>query len=149
MTYYKYIFFLIINFSVCDAFEFSRFYSPVSYSSNGSIYGKLHFNNRYCLISAVSPVCKFVELHTHISDNGVKKMRRVEAVNLPSLTSVFFKTGGFHLMLMNLKFYINENDLIPLKLIFNIKENTFAFAVVKEKRFFFYDFNKLRTTSRD
>jgi copper(I)-binding protein len=90
-----------------------------------------------------------VELHTHISDNGVKKMRRVEAVNFPSLTSVFFKTGGFHLMLMKLKFYISESDLIPLKLIFNIKENTFAFATVKEKRFFFYNFSKLRTASRD
>lgn len=69
------------------------------------------------LLSASSSISDRVEIHTHTSENGVMKMRRVEGVELASGESVEFKPGSYHLMMFNVK---PEADLseVPVTLTF-------------------------------
>ncbi|MGK2741697.1 copper chaperone PCu(A)C [Tepidicaulis sp. LMO-SS28] len=43
-----------------------------------------------------------VELHTHLMEEGVMKMRQVEGVDVPAEGEVVFKPHGLHLMLFDL-----------------------------------------------
>lgn len=74
--------------------------------------------NAHALVGAASPVANTVELHTHIMDQGMMKMRRVERVDLPAGESVRLQPGGLHLMLIGLKQQLNPEDQIDLTLTF-------------------------------
>ena len=51
------------------------------------------------LIAAKSPVAGAAELHNHIMEKGIARMRRVDAIAVPAGKSVVLKPGGYHLML--------------------------------------------------
>lgn len=70
------------------------------------------------LISASSPVAQTVELHDHIREGSVVKMRRIEVIAIGGGKSVTLKPGGLHLMLMDLKGPLNEGDKVELTLTF-------------------------------
>jgi copper(I)-binding protein len=70
------------------------------------------------LTSASSPAADVVELHDHVSDGGVMRMRKVEAIPLPGGKSVTLKPGGLHIMLIDLKAPLKEGDTIDLTLKF-------------------------------
>ncbi len=59
-----------------------------------------------------------VELHTHINDNGVMRMRPVENIPVPAGTTTTLQPGGYHLMLMKLKKPLKSGDKMPLTLEF-------------------------------
>ena len=71
------------------------------------------------LVKATSPAANVVELHNHIMDDGVMKMRQVEDIKVPAEGMAELKPGGFHVMLIGLKQNLNEGDLIQLKLHFS------------------------------
>ncbi len=71
------------------------------------------------LVNAQSPVAKVVELHTHIKDKGVMKMRRVEKIAVPAKTEVILKPGGLHVMLIDLKQDLKPGDTVPVTLLFD------------------------------
>ena len=68
------------------------------------------------LISVSTPLTGTVEIHTHLNEDGVMKMRRIEAVDLPK-GQTSFKRGGHHLMLFDVSI---DSDIktIPLTLNF-------------------------------
>jgi hypothetical protein len=70
------------------------------------------------LIAAKSPVAGAAELHNHIMENGIARMRRVDAIVVPAGKSVILKPGGYHLMLTDLKAPLREGDLLKLTLVF-------------------------------
>ena len=70
------------------------------------------------LISASSPVAGRVEIHTHIMDGDVMRMRRVEAVDLKGGQSLVLKPQGDHVMLLDLKSPLKEGELVKLTLTF-------------------------------
>ena len=70
------------------------------------------------LISVASPVAGRAEVHTHIMDGNVMKMRRVEALDLKDGTSHVLKPMGDHIMLFDLKQPLKEGDLIKIALTF-------------------------------
>jgi copper(I)-binding protein len=71
------------------------------------------------LVSATSPVADKVELHTHIMDGTVMRMRPVEGgIVLPAGQKVELKPGGMHVMLMGLKRQLKEGETFPLTLRF-------------------------------
>lgn len=70
------------------------------------------------LLSASSPAAGRVEIHTHIKDGDVMKMRRVDSVALEPGQSRVLKPSGEHIMMFDLKQPLNEGDLIKLTLIF-------------------------------
>ena len=70
------------------------------------------------VLSGSTPVAEVVELHTHIMDGGVARMRAISAIEIPAGGKVELKPGGLHLMLINLKAPLKAGDTIPLKLRF-------------------------------
>ena len=70
------------------------------------------------LIAAKSPVAGSAELHNHIMEKGIARMRRVEAIVVPAGKSVVLEPGGYHLMLTDLKAPLKQGDLLKLTLVF-------------------------------
>jgi len=70
------------------------------------------------LVSASSPAAAKVELHVHINDNGVMKMRQVPGYDVPAKGSFELKPGGAHLMFMDIKRPFKEGEKLPVKLKF-------------------------------
>lgn len=77
------------------------------------------------LVSVSSPAAGTVEIHEHINDGGIMKMRRIEGLAVPGGGSVTLKPGGYHLMLMDLKQPLKQGDKVGLTLTFE-KAGTLA-----------------------
>ncbi len=70
------------------------------------------------LMKADSPVAKAVELHTHINEGGVMKMRPVKDIEIKAKGEAVLKPGGLHVMLIGLKQELKEGDSVPVTLTF-------------------------------
>lgn len=70
------------------------------------------------LVSASSSASAKVELHVHLNDNGVMKMRQVPGYDVPAKGAFELKPGGAHLMFMDLKRPFKEGEKVPVKLKF-------------------------------
>lgn len=70
------------------------------------------------LTSAASPVAETVELHTHLEEDGIMRMRPIESIAIPAGGKVELKPGGLHIMLIGLKAPLKEGRHFPLILIF-------------------------------
>jgi copper(I)-binding protein len=57
-------------------------------------------------------------LHSTTIDNGVMRMRPLEAIEIPANSKVELKPGGVHLMLMGLKRPLEAGSSVPLDLKF-------------------------------
>lgn len=68
------------------------------------------------VVAASSPVAGVVEIHEMKMDDGVMKMRAVEALPLPAGQAVALKPGSYHVMLMQLKGPIKAGETVPLTL---------------------------------
>lgn len=68
------------------------------------------------LVAASSPVAGMVEIHEMKMDDGVMKMRAVDALPLPAGQAVALKPGSYHVMLMGLKGQIKAGETVPLTL---------------------------------
>lgn len=71
------------------------------------------------LVKADNPASRVTELHTHVNDNGVMKMRPVPAIELPAKGEAVLQPGGLHVMLIELKAPLKEGDSVPLTLSFD------------------------------
>ena len=63
-------------------------------------------------------VAKRIEIHTHLMDNGVMRMRQVDGIDLPVGGTVEMKPGGYHIMLIGLYKPLKVGDFFPLTLVF-------------------------------
>jgi copper(I)-binding protein len=70
------------------------------------------------LVGAASPVAERVELHVHVHEGGVMKMRQVQGFDIPANGQFVLKPGGAHLMFMNIKRQINQGEKVPVTLKF-------------------------------
>lgn len=70
------------------------------------------------LVSAASPAARTVELHTHIDEGGVLRMRPVAGVDVPAGERVAFQPGGLHVMLIGLNGALKEGRSVPVSLTF-------------------------------
>ena len=70
------------------------------------------------LVSASSPAAAKVELHVHVNDNGVMKMRQVRGYDVPAKGEFELKPGGAHLMFVDIKRPFKEGEKIPATLRF-------------------------------
>ncbi|MGL5286036.1 MAG: copper chaperone PCu(A)C [Aeromonas sp.] len=84
------------------------------------------------LVAADSTLTPTVELHTHINDNGVMRMRQVESIEVPAKGSVVLQPGGLHLMFIGLKASLSAGQQVPLTLHFDDGENLTLTLPVKE-----------------
>lgn len=71
------------------------------------------------LVGGSSPVAERVEVHTHINEDGVMKMREIKGgLALPVNQEVKLKPGAAHVMLMGLKKPLQAGEHFPLTLKF-------------------------------
>ncbi|OGA15767.1 MAG: hypothetical protein A3I63_05240 [Betaproteobacteria bacterium RIFCSPLOWO2_02_FULL_66_14] len=70
------------------------------------------------LVGASSPAAARVELHVHLREGEVMKMRQVPALEVPAGGVLELKPGGAHLMFMAIGKPFKEGERIPVKLKF-------------------------------
>ena len=70
------------------------------------------------LISAASPAAGRVEIHTHIMEGDVMKMRRVDAFDIEPGKARVLKPMGDHIMLMDLKEPLKQGGTVKMTLTF-------------------------------
>lgn len=70
------------------------------------------------LIGVASPAARSVEVHAMKMDGGMMRMSAVGRLALPAGRIVELKSGGIHVMLMDLTRPIQQGDIVPLALTF-------------------------------
>ncbi len=75
-------------------------------------------SSAHAVVSASSPVSKVVELHTHIHENGMMMMRRIDKIDVPANGETVLKPGGLHVMFIGLKHDLKVGQTVPVTLTF-------------------------------
>ena len=70
------------------------------------------------LVAARSAIAGTVELHTHLHENGIMRMRPVPAIAVPPGQEVQLRPSGLHLMLIGLRSPLRQGERIPVTLVF-------------------------------
>ncbi len=70
------------------------------------------------LVAAHATVSDAVELHTHVHEGGVMKMRKIDRIPVPAASRVELKPGGLHVMFIGLKRPLKEGETFSLALDF-------------------------------
>lgn len=70
------------------------------------------------LLSAATPAARVVELHTHIREGDVMRMRPVQDIPVPAGEAVELRPGGLHIMLIGLAAPLAQGSRVPLTLRF-------------------------------
>lgn len=70
------------------------------------------------IIGVTADVSAKTELHTHINDNGVMRMRQVDGVDVPAGGEVAFKPGSYHIMFIGLHKPLKKGETFTVTLTF-------------------------------
>ncbi len=70
------------------------------------------------LVGVSTPAAKMAEIHNHVMEDGVMKMRQVGVIELAPGASATLKPGGLHVMLMGLTEPLEEGKSYPMTLEF-------------------------------
>jgi copper(I)-binding protein len=71
------------------------------------------------VVKADCNAAKVTELHNHINDNGVMRMRQVKEINVPARGEAQLKPGSYHVMLINMKAPLKDGDKVDITLSFS------------------------------
>lgn len=85
------------------------------------------------LVSVSAPWAGLIEIHTHLHEDGVMKMRQLMQLPIPASESVTLEPGGLHLMLFKLQLPLVES--LPLSLCFDDGTCTNINANLRKKDF--------------
>ncbi len=105
------------DFSVSDAYV--RAVPPGTPTTAAFMTIRNNGNADRKLLKAASPIAKTVELHNHINDNGVMRMRQVKEIEVKAKGQAELKSGSYHVMLIDLKQTPKDGDSVPLTLTFD------------------------------
>lgn len=70
------------------------------------------------LLRAASPAAGAVEIHSMTMEGGMMRMRAIPALDIPPGRTVVLASGGYHVMLLDLKHPLAVGDKVPLTLTF-------------------------------
>ena len=70
------------------------------------------------LVAASTPAAGRAELHTHIRDGNILRMREVKSIEVGPHAKVSLQPSGLHVMLLDLKGPLKEGSHFPLTLRF-------------------------------
>ncbi|MDP3441202.1 MAG: copper chaperone PCu(A)C [Azonexus sp.] len=71
------------------------------------------------VMKADNPVSRVTELHTHLNEGGVMKMRPVSAIDVKAKGEAILQPGGLHVMMIDIKAPMKEGDVVPITLTFD------------------------------
>jgi copper(I)-binding protein len=69
------------------------------------------------LVGISTPVAGRAELHEMAMENNTMRMRQVDAIDLPAGKAVNLASGGYHVMLFDLKRQLKEGERVPVPLV--------------------------------
>ncbi|MYK33282.1 MAG: copper chaperone PCu(A)C [Boseongicola sp. SB0670_bin_30] len=73
------------------------------------------------LVAARSPAAAMVQVHAHVEDGGIMRMREIKAgIPLPAGATHTLSRGGDHVMLMGVTQELVDGETVPLTLVFEI-----------------------------
>ena len=84
------------------------------------------------LVAAASSAAGVTELHNHINDGGVMRMRQVKEIAVPAKGEVALKPGSYHVMLIDMKAPLKEGDHVVITLGFADGSSKEVHATVKK-----------------
>lgn len=83
--------------------ENGAFRMPAPGQTTGAAYFDIvNTGGKDTLLSASTPVSDHSELHIHLHDNGIMRMRQVQSVDVTANDTTIFKRGGRHVMVFNM-----------------------------------------------
>ena len=74
------------------------------------------------LVEVRSSVAGIAEIHQMAMENNMMKMQQVDGIDLPAGKAVELASGGYHIMLMQLKRQLKEGETVPLTLVVRKKD---------------------------
>ena len=77
-------------------------------------YMKLRSSDNAALVKIATPTAGVADLHQMSLEGGVMKMRPLTRLPLPAGKTVELKSGGYHIMLMDLKRPLSKGDHVPM-----------------------------------
>ena len=69
------------------------------------------------LVGISTPAAGRAELHEMAMENNTMRMRQVDAIELPAGKPVNLASGGYHVMLFDLKRQLKEGETVPVTLV--------------------------------
>jgi hypothetical protein len=70
------------------------------------------------LVDVQTPVAGRAEVHQMAMDGQTMRMQKVDGIDLPAGQTVNLSSGGYHVMLFDLKQQLKEGEQVPLTLSF-------------------------------
>ncbi|MEE9452855.1 MAG: copper chaperone PCu(A)C [Paracoccaceae bacterium] len=109
--------------AVCETIKIEHQYVRVSstISKSGAVF--MHImnigNEDDKLIAVITDIANMAELHAHIMEDGIAKMREVEGgFEIPAGGMTLLERGGMHIMLMGLTKSLAQGDTVTMILVF-------------------------------
>jgi len=84
------------------------------------------------LVAVSSDIAERVELHNHIKEDGMMKMRQVEEVTIAANGNTSLQPGGYHVMFLGLKKDLTEGENVDIRLFFDNGDELNIEAPVKK-----------------
>jgi copper(I)-binding protein len=127
---------LISNFAFANSINIEDAYvraTPPN-TQNSAAFMVIHntLNKDVKLVSASSDIAQRVELHEHIHEDGMMKMRQVEEISIQSEQKVALKPGGYHVMFLGLKEALKEGNSVQFSLYFDNGDKIMIDAPIKK-----------------
>lgn len=108
-------------------------YATAGKQDNGAVFFTVeHQSPGDKIIKAETDIAAIAELHTHIMEGDVMKMRKVDALEIPEAGTLELKPSADHVMLIGLKKPLAEGETFQLTLSFEKSgQRTIDVPVVK------------------
>jgi copper(I)-binding protein len=91
---------------------------------NGSLQFSITSQKEARLVGASTPAAAKAELHAMSHENGMMKMRAVDAISLPAGKVIDLAASGKHVMLIGLKQPLRAGDSVPFTLSVEYADNS-------------------------
>lgn len=98
-----------------------RFMSPTAQTSAAFMKITNHNNTSISLVKAKSDVAKTVEIHNHVMEKGIMKMKEVPEIVISAHKTIELRPGSFHIMLIDLHKPLVKNSKVKMDLEFSDK----------------------------
>lgn len=98
----------------------TKVWTKATITRNGAAYATIenHGDDMDRLVAVETDAAERAEIHTHLMEDGIMKMRKLKAIELHPGAPTVLKPGGHHLMLFGMKRKWKEGEMMPLTLVF-------------------------------
>ncbi len=115
---------------ICGSIEVTNaiIYAAPPKAKNGGAFMEIKnlSDKEIVLVGAENNASRVTELHTHIEEQGMKKMVQIKEIRIAPKSRAVLKRGGDHIMLIDLEKPLKAGDTVNIKLIFSNNETVYV-----------------------